>query len=216
MIAAAVLTKEEVVLEGCPKISDVEDMAEIVRSLGGTVWWERNALHMNCEKIEKSRVEGALSKRLRASLLFLGSLLARTGEAYFAGAGGCRIGKRPTDLHQRAMELLGAEVFEEDGTIRASAGWTGIFIYPGYDFKIVDAIITNFHLPKSTLIMLISAFAGRNFVLNAYKTAVEMKYRFFSFGDAMFIRRKQPDAERAEELKELEELDRQREAEGKA
>lgn len=119
MIAAAVLTKEEVVLEGCPKISDVEDMAEIVRSLGGTVWWERNALHLNCEKIEKSRVEGALSKRLRASLLFLGSLLARTGEAYLAGAGGCRIGKRPTDLHQRAMELLGAEVFEEDGTIRA-------------------------------------------------------------------------------------------------
>ena len=115
MIAAAVLTKEEVVLEGCPKISDVEDMAEIVRSLGGTVWWERNALHLNCEKIEKSRVEGALSKRLRASLLFLGSLLARTGEAYLAGAGGCRIGKRPTDLHQRAMELLGAEVFEEDG-----------------------------------------------------------------------------------------------------
>ncbi|RHP39038.1 hypothetical protein DWZ60_00255 [Blautia sp. AF34-10] len=110
MIAAAVLTKEEVVLEGCPKISDVEDMAEIVRSLGGTVWWERNALHLNCEKIEKSRVEGALSKRLRASLLFLGSLLARTGEAYLAGAGGCRIGKRPTDLHQRAMELLGAEV----------------------------------------------------------------------------------------------------------
>ena len=121
MIAAAVLTKEEVVLEGCPKISDVEDMAEIVRSLGGTVWWERNALHLNCGKIEKSRVEGALSKRLRASLLFLGSLLARTGEAYLAGAGGCRIGKRPTDLHQRAMELLGAEVFEEDGTIRAKA-----------------------------------------------------------------------------------------------
>lgn len=100
--------------------------------------------------------------------------------------------------------------------IAGKSGWTGIFIYPGYDFKIVDAIITNFHLPKSTLIMLISAFAGRNFVLNAYKTAVEMKYRFFSFGDAMFIRRKQPDAERAEELKELEELDRQREAEAGA
>ncbi|MDY2685881.1 MAG: S-adenosylmethionine:tRNA ribosyltransferase-isomerase, partial [Selenomonadaceae bacterium] len=80
----------------------------------------------------------------------------------------------------------------------------GIFIYPGYDFKIVDALITNFHLPKSTLIMLISAFAGRKFVLNAYKTAVEMKYRFFSFGDAMFIEAPQPKAERDAELAELE------------
>ena len=123
MIAAAVLTKEEVVLEGCPKISDVEDMAEIVRSLGGTVWWERNALHLNCEKIEKSRVEGALSKRLRASLLFLGSLLARTGEAYLAGAGGCRIGKRPTDLHhsgkgrssERSRALLSEKECRGDG-----------------------------------------------------------------------------------------------------
>ena len=97
--------------------------------------------------------------------------------------------------------------------IAGKSGWTGIFIYPGYDFKIVDAIITNFHLPKSTLIMLISAFAGRNFILSAYKTAVEQKYRFFSFGDAMFCSRKQLDAERAEELKELEELDRKREAE---
>jgi len=72
--------------------------------------------------------------------------------------------------------------------IAGKSGWTDIFIYPGYDFKIVDAIITNFHLPKSTLIMLISAFAGREFVLSAYKKAVEEKYRFFSFGDAMFIK----------------------------
>ncbi len=74
--------------------------------------------------------------------------------------------------------------------ISGKTGWTNIFIYPGYDFKIVDAIITNFHLPKSTLIMLISAFAGRELVLHAYKMAVEMKYRFFSFGDAMLIRSK--------------------------
>ncbi len=121
MIAAAVLTKEEVVLAGCPQISDVEDMAAIVRSLGGTVWWEENELHLNCAKIGKSHVEGALSKRLRASLLFLGSLLGRMGEAHLAEAGGCRIGKRPTDLHQRAMEALGAEVSEEDGAIRAKA-----------------------------------------------------------------------------------------------
>ena len=72
------------------------------------------------------------------------------------------------------------------GQIAGKSGWTGIFIYPGYEFKIVDAIITNFHLPKSTLIMLISAFAGREFVLKAYKKAVEERYRFFSFGDAMF------------------------------
>lgn len=72
--------------------------------------------------------------------------------------------------------------------IYGKSGWTGIFIYPGYEFKIVDAIITNFHLPKSTLIMLISAFAGREFVLRAYEKAVEERYRFFSFGDAMFIK----------------------------
>ena len=76
---------------------------------------------------------------------------------------------------------------KEDGSIAPIADETGIFIYPGYKFKIVDAIITNFHLPKSTLIMLISAFAGREYVLSAYKEAVKDKYRFFSFGDAMFI-----------------------------
>ena len=76
---------------------------------------------------------------------------------------------------------------KDDGTIEAGAGWTNIFIYPGYRFKIMDALITNFHLPESTLIMLVSAFAGREHVLQAYKAAVEQRYRFFSFGDAMFI-----------------------------
>lgn len=75
----------------------------------------------------------------------------------------------------------------EDGSMQASAGWTNIFIYPGYRFKVLDALITNFHLPESTLIMLVSALAGREHVLAAYKEAVEEKYRFFSFGDAMFI-----------------------------
>ena len=75
----------------------------------------------------------------------------------------------------------------EDGTMRASAGWTDIFIYPGYRFKVMDALVTNFHLPESTLIMLVSALAGREHVLSAYKEAVEQRYRFFSFGDAMFI-----------------------------
>ena len=74
------------------------------------------------------------------------------------------------------------------GTFKEVSGWTDIFIYPGYEFKAIDAQITNFHLPKSTLIMLVSAFATKEIILNAYKEAVKQKYRFFSFGDAMFIK----------------------------
>ena len=75
----------------------------------------------------------------------------------------------------------------EDGHMEAKAGWTNIYIYPGYKFKVMDALVTNFHLPESTLIMLVSALAGREHVLNAYKCAVEERYRFFSFGDPMMI-----------------------------
>lgn len=75
----------------------------------------------------------------------------------------------------------------EDGVLQATSGWTSIFIYPGYKFKCIDALITNFHLPESTLIMLVSALAGRERILNAYNTAVKERYRFFSFGDAMMI-----------------------------
>ena len=76
---------------------------------------------------------------------------------------------------------------QEDGSFRESSKWTEIFIYPGYRFKVLDGLITNFHLPESTLIMLVSALAGREHVLAAYEEAVREKYRFFSFGDAMFI-----------------------------
>lgn len=76
---------------------------------------------------------------------------------------------------------------DETGHLKPCSGWTEIFIYPGYKFKILDCLITNFHLPESTLVMLVSALAGRENVLNAYKEAVEERYRFFSFGDAMFI-----------------------------
>ncbi len=84
----------------------------------------------------------------------------------------------------RTLETIG----DENGMVRECSGWTDIFIYPGYKFKVVDNLITNFHLPESTLIMLVSALAGQEHVLNAYKEAVEEKYRFFSFGDAMFIK----------------------------
>ncbi|AWX95227.1 tRNA preQ1(34) S-adenosylmethionine ribosyltransferase-isomerase QueA [Streptococcus suis] len=84
----------------------------------------------------------------------------------------------------RTLETIGNKF---DGRLEATSGWTNIFIKPGYNFRIVDAFSTNFHLPKSTLVMLVSAFAGREFTLDAYKHAVEERYRFFSFGDAMFI-----------------------------
>ena len=76
---------------------------------------------------------------------------------------------------------------DENGRLKPCSGWTNIFIYPGYHFKCIDALVTNFHLPDSTLIMLVSALAGRETILHAYQTAVEERYRFFSFGDAMFI-----------------------------
>ncbi len=77
---------------------------------------------------------------------------------------------------------------DETGRLEEKSGWTEIFIYPGYQFKVLDGLITNFHLPESTLIMLVSALAGRENVLGAYKEAVEERYRFFSFGDAMLIK----------------------------
>ncbi|KAJ53676.1 S-adenosylmethionine:tRNA ribosyltransferase-isomerase [Clostridium tetanomorphum] len=84
----------------------------------------------------------------------------------------------------RTLETIG----DETGRVREQSGWTDIFIYPGYKFNIVDALITNFHLPQSTLVMLVSALSGRENIMNAYNTAVKEKYRFFSFGDAMFIK----------------------------
>lgn len=85
----------------------------------------------------------------------------------------------------RTLETIGNKF---DGKLKADSGWTNIFIKPGYTFKVVDAFSTNFHLPKSTLVMLVAAFAGREFTLEAYKHAVEEGYRFFSFGDAMFLK----------------------------
>lgn len=84
----------------------------------------------------------------------------------------------------RTLETIGLE----DGRVKAGSGWTDIFIYPGYKFKIVDQLVTNFHLPESTLMMLVSAMASRDMIIGAYELAVKEKYRFFSFGDGMFIK----------------------------
>lgn len=85
----------------------------------------------------------------------------------------------------RTLETIGTKL---NGEIKADSGWTDIFIKPGYQWQVVDAFITNFHLPKSTLVMLVAAFTGRDMILNAYQHAIKEKYRFFSFGDAMFIK----------------------------
>jgi len=96
-------------------------------------------------------------------------------------------GKRVIAVGTTSCRVL-ETVSDENGYAAPQEGWTDIFIYPGYKFKAVDALITNFHLPESTLIMLVSAFAGYDNVMNAYRTAVNNRYRFFSFGDAMFIK----------------------------
>jgi S-adenosylmethionine:tRNA ribosyltransferase-isomerase len=83
----------------------------------------------------------------------------------------------------RALETL----IDSAGTLTAGSGWSELFIYPGYHFKIVEALITNFHLPRSTLFLLVSAFAGRERLLEAYRVAIAERYRFYSYGDAMFI-----------------------------
>ncbi len=97
-------------------------------------------------------------------------------------------GKRVIAVGTTSSRTLETVADEKTGLVKACEGDTGIYIYPGYKFKCVDALITNFHLPESTLLMLVSALAGRKFIMDAYKHAVEEKYRFFSFGDAMFIK----------------------------
>ncbi|MBO5138578.1 MAG: tRNA preQ1(34) S-adenosylmethionine ribosyltransferase-isomerase QueA [Bacilli bacterium] len=99
-----------------------------------------------------------------------------------------RLNKKIISVGTTSTRVLETIANKYDGIFREDSGWTDIFIYPGYDFKAVDCLITNFHLPKSTLIMLVSALADRKLILEAYESAVSNKYRFFSFGDAMLIK----------------------------
>jgi S-adenosylmethionine:tRNA ribosyltransferase-isomerase len=98
-----------------------------------------------------------------------------------------RLGHRVLAVGTTATRTLETVGGKNNGEIKAGSGWTDIYIYPGYSFRIIDALLTNFHLPKSTLVMLVSALAGREHVLHAYQEAIENRYRFFSFGDAMLI-----------------------------
>ena len=137
-------------------------------------------LHVGLGTFRPVKVEDVHSHHMHSELCMLGEETAKIlnetkangGRIVCVGTTSCR-----------TLESL----VNEDGTFAPKSRWTDIFIYPGYSFKAMNALITNFHLPESTLVMLVSAFAGRENVLNAYTKAVAEKYRFFSFGDAMFI-----------------------------
>ena len=98
-----------------------------------------------------------------------------------------KAGKRVIAVGTTSIRTLETVARDNDGHVVLASGWTDIFISPGYEFRVVDAFVTNFHLPKSTLVMLVSAYLGREFTLEAYQHAIEERYRFFSFGDAMFV-----------------------------
>ena len=138
-------------------------------------------LHVGLGTFRPVKAEEVLEHHMHSELCMMNEQTARILNETKAG-GGRIVCVGTTSC--RTLESWAAE----DGHMEAKAGWTNIYIYPGYRFKVMDGLVTNFHLPESTLIMLVSAFAGREHVLAAYEEAVREKYRFFSFGDAMFLR----------------------------
>ncbi len=127
---------------------------------------------VKAEEISEHHMHSELCMISRETADILNDTKAHGGRVVCVGTTSCR-----------TLESL----VNDDGTFEAKSKWTEIFIFPGYQFKAMDALITNFHLPESTLVMLVSAFAGREHILNAYNEAVKERYRFFSFGDAMYI-----------------------------
>ena len=137
-------------------------------------------LHVGLGTFRPVKVEDVLEHHMHSEFYRIEEEDARKiNETKAAGGRVISVGTTST----RTLE----SVAQDDGTVQAKSGWTDIFIYPGYRFKVIDGLITNFHLPESTLLMLVSALAGREHILNAYEVAVKERYRFFSFGDAMLI-----------------------------
>jgi S-adenosylmethionine:tRNA ribosyltransferase-isomerase len=137
-------------------------------------------LHIGLDTFRPVQVENILEHRMHTEFYEIGEEAARAIQRVKAGGGRViAVGTTVT----RCLEAAAAET----GRVEPAAGQTDLFIYPGYRFRVIDGLITNFHLPRSTLLMLVSAFAGRERVLAAYREAVRLRYRFFSFGDAMLI-----------------------------
>ena len=155
-----------------------KELLEEIRAMGVKVCYV--TLHVGLGTFRPVKVEDVNNHEMHSEYCMISAETAETinrtkregGRVICVGTTSCR-----------TIESWAAE----DGTLKETAGWTNIFIYPGYKFKVLDCLVTNFHLPESTLIMLISALAGRDHVLAAYEEAVKERYRFFSFGDAMFI-----------------------------
>lgn len=138
-------------------------------------------LHVGLGTFRPVKVENILDHHMHSEYYHLSGEAAETiNKTKMNGGKIISVGTTST----RTLETIG----DENGLLKESSGWTDIFIYPGYKFKVVDSLITNFHLPESTLLMLVSALSTRENILNAYKIAIENNYRFFSFGDAMFIK----------------------------
>jgi S-adenosylmethionine:tRNA ribosyltransferase-isomerase len=137
-------------------------------------------LHVGLGTFRPVKVENVLDHHMHSEFYMISAEAAeKINRAKESGHRVIAVGTTST----RTMEAAA----DENGKLHECSGWTDIFIYPGYQFKVIDALITNFHLPESTLVMLVSALAGREHILHAYEEAVKERYRFFSFGDAMFI-----------------------------
>ncbi len=156
-----------------------EELLQLLRDKG--VHIEYITLHVGLGTFRPVKVESIEAHKMHSELYILEEAVAERINQ-IKGKGGKVVAVGTTSC--RTLESAAVET----NKLKAGSGWTDIFIYPGYQFKLVDALITNFHLPESTLIMLVSALAGKENIMKAYNTAVEEKYRFFSFGDAMFIK----------------------------
>jgi len=155
-----------------------KDLLEEIKAMGVNI--AEVTLHVGLGTFRPVKADDVLDHHMHSEFYMVSAEAANLiNETKAKGGRVISVGTTST----RTLESAAAE----DGTLKETSGWTEIFIYPGYKFKVIDGLITNFHLPQSTLIMLVSALAGQEHVLSAYETAVEEKYRFFSFGDAMII-----------------------------
>ena len=155
-----------------------EELLEQVKAKGVSI--AHVTLHVGLGTFRPVKVEDVTQHHMHSEFYVVEEEQARLINETKA-AGGRIISVGTTSC--RTLESAGDEM----GVVKAGSGWTDIFIYPGYRFKVIDGLITNFHLPESTLLMLVSALAGKDTIMKAYEEAVKERYRFFSFGDAMFI-----------------------------